>query len=197
MPPGSPARRLLAVAATVVVTVLVGVAACTRTPEPQRHPLPRLPALGSALLPGGFVAYDRPTAQFASRHPVHVDSAFFELGGSDDLGGHHCRAQVTVSPYDAATATPAAHTDLLGTKLCDSAWFVSQNAQWRQLEPGLWTADLVYSDVGWFGVDQLPAVGVVAFAPERGAVVGVWALTEVYPPDRAVDVARDVLVSLG
>lgn len=165
-------------------------------PDSTRHPVARVPGVTSVVLPSGFTGYDRPTAPYASRHPVHVDSAFFEPGGSDDLGGHHCRGQVTVSPHDPQVTTPAAYTELLGTKLCDAAWFVSQSdVGWREREPGLWILELTYSDVGWFGVYPLPAVGVVLFAPERSVVVGMWALTEVYPPERAIEVAREVAAS--
>src|ERR687897_892729 len=47
----------------VTVLVVVLVAGCS-TPEPgqERHPLPRLPELGSVVLPGGYLAYDEPTA---------------------------------------------------------------------------------------------------------------------------------------
>lgn len=67
---------------------------------------------------------------------------------------------MTVSPHDPAVTTPQAHTELLGTKLCDADWFASQfDAGRREREPGLWTVELTYCDVGWFGVDQLPVVG--------------------------------------
>ena len=171
----------------------LAVAACT--PAPARHPVVRVPGVASVELPGGFEAYDRPLAPYASRNPVHVDTAYFERGGSDGPGGHHCRAQVTVSPYDPAVTAPPAYVELLSTRLCDPAWFVSGNATWRERERGLWTADLSYQDVGWFGVDTLPATGVVLLAPERGLVVGVWAVEDQYSPGQAVKVARDVLAS--
>lgn len=177
----------------VLVLLTLGTAACT--PAPARHPVPRVPGVASVELPAGFVAYDRPTAPYASRNPVHVDTAFFERGASDGLGGHHCRAQVTVSPHDPAVTDGSAYAALLSTKLCDAAWFASANATWTERERGLWTAELTYSDVGWFGVDTLPATGVVLVAPDRGLVVGVWALADEYTPGQAVDLARDVLDS--
>ncbi|MGE3286318.1 MAG: hypothetical protein AB7J32_09470 [Pseudonocardia sp.] len=177
----------------LVALMALAVAACT--PAPARHPVVRVPGVASVELPGGFEAYDRPLAPYASRNPVHVDTAYFERGGSDGPGGHHCRAQVTVSPYDPAVTAPPAYVELLSTRLCDPAWFVSGNATWRERERGLWTADLSYQDVGWFGVDTLPATGVVLLAPERGLVVGVWAVEDQYSPGQAVKVARDVLAS--
>ncbi len=191
----------------VLVVVLVAVAAAcssSRRPGPgtERHPLPRLPELGAVALPTGFVGYDKPTAPFASRNTVHVDSAFFEFGASNDLGGnHHCRAQVTVSRYDPQLAAPTAHVAELGTKLCDSAWFATQFADgWRRpdpADPGLWTLDVAYTEVGWFGTSQVPAVGVLRFDPARGVVVGLWAKADVYASDEAVAVARGVAASIG
>jgi hypothetical protein len=198
---GRIARIALIVLVAGVVTALI--AACSaRAPDPQRHPLPRLPELGTVELPGGFRAYDEATAPFASRHPIHVDSALFELDPSDDLGGnHHCRAQITVSPHDPQVVTPTAYTDLLGTKLCDADWFVTQFDQsWRPHDTGdpqLWTLEFVYSDVGWFSVRDLPAVAVILFVPERGFTVGLWALEEIYSRDAAVALVRQVAQSIG
>jgi hypothetical protein len=186
---------------TGVVTALI--AACAPRPsDPQRHPLPRLPELGSVELPGGFHAYDEATAPFASRHPIHVDSALFELDPSDDLGGnHHCRAQITVSPSDPQVVTPTAYTDLLGTTLCDGAWFATQfDESWRPYradDPRLWTLEFTYSDVGWLSVRDLPAAAVVLFVPERGFTVGLWALEEIYSRDAAVTLVRQVAQSIG
>ncbi|MDN5749480.1 MAG: hypothetical protein L0H64_13345 [Pseudonocardia sp.] len=95
-----------------------------------------------------------------------LDSAFFELGPSNDLGGnHHCRAQITVSPADPQVATPTVYTELLGTKLCDADWFVTHfEGYWHPPDPDdpqLWTVEFAYSEVGWFSVSELPAVAVV------------------------------------
>ena len=91
----------------VLVAVLVAAGACAsgRKPGPgtERHPLPRLPELGTVALPTGFTGYDRVTAPYASRGTVHVDTAFFAFAASHDLGGNsRCRAQVTVSRFDPA-----------------------------------------------------------------------------------------------
>ncbi len=192
----------------VVLAVLVGAlgAACSgaRTPGPvtERHPLPRLPGLGSVLLPEGFVVEDRPTLTYASRHPVHVDSAFFAFDPSTDLGGNRrCRAQIAVSPHDPHITTPAGYVDELGTKLSDAAWFVTAfDPGWRQpdpADPDLWVLRFSATDAGWFGVSEVPAVAVVLFEPERGISVGLWAREEVYSPEDAVAVAREVARSVG
>ena len=196
----SPART-----SWIMVTVLVAVlvAGCsTPAPTQERHPLPRLPELGSVVLPGGFLAYDEPTATYAPQHPIHVDSALFEFDPSDDLGGnHHCRAQITVSPHDPQIATPTAYTDLLGTKLCDADWFGTQfNESWRLHDPGnpqLWTLKFSYTDVGWFSVSEFPAVGVVLFVPDRRFTVGLWTLEEVYSNDEAVALVQEVARFVG
>ena len=142
--------------AAVVAAVAAVAAACMSGPQVQRHPLPRFPAGASVELPSGFEAYDDPTAPYASMHPIHVDSAFFVSGASHDLGGNRrCRAQITVSPIDPAVVTPSAYIELLGTKLCDSAWFVTQwNENWRQpdaADPHLWTLDFSTTRYGWLG----------------------------------------------
>ena len=136
------------------------------------------------------------------QHPIHVDSALFEFGPSDDLGGnHHCRAQITVSPHDPQIATPSAYTDLLGTKLCDADWFGTQfNESWRLHDPGnpqLWTLKFSYTDVGWFSVSDLPAVGVVLFVPDRRFTVGLWTLEEVYSNDEALALVQEVARFVG
>jgi hypothetical protein len=177
-------------------------AACTsgRKPGPgtERQPLPRLPELGTVALPTGFAGYERETAPYASRGTVHVDTAFFAFAGSHDLGGNsRCRAQVTVSRYDPEAATPKAHVAELGTKLCDSAWFVTQfNEGWRQPDPGLWTLEFPYTEVGFFGTSEVPAVGVLRFDAERGMVVGLWAKGDVYALDEAVTVVQGVAASV-
>jgi hypothetical protein len=85
-------------AAAVLVVIAAAWARSSRAPGSERHPLPRLPELGTVVLPGGFVAYDKPPAPSASRDPIHLDSAFFELDPANDIGGnHHCRAQISIS----------------------------------------------------------------------------------------------------
>ena len=162
------------------------------------HPLPRLPELGNVELPAGFTGYERPKAPYASRHPTHVDTAFFELGASTDLGGNHrCRAQITVSGLDPQVDTPAAHVELLGTKLCDSSWFATQwNGTWVEQDAGLWTLRFSYGKSGWFYY-SVPAVAVVRFVPERGLTVGLWADEDVYSLDEAVEVLDEVARSVG
>lgn len=195
--------RRTALGAVLVVALVAAAAACTpgRRPGPgtERHPLPRLPELGAVVLPTGFAGYDRETALYASRNTVHVDTAFFAFAASHDLGGNsRCRAQITVSRYDPLVATPKAHVAELGTKLCDSAWFTSQFAEgWRQPEPGLWTLAFPYTEVGFFGTSEVPAVGVLRFDAARGMVVGLWAKADVYALDEAVAVAQRVAASVG
>lgn len=194
--------RWTALGVLLVVLAASWGAACTPgAPAAEEHALPRLPELGSVVLPAGFVAYDEPTAPYASRHPIHVDSAFFELDASSDLGGnHHCRAQITISPYDATVATPPDYADQLGTKLCDADWFATQFLEsWRPepTDPNLWTVEFPYTEVGWLGVYELPAVGVVLFEPERRFTVGFWALTEDYSREAAVALVREVARSVG
>ena len=196
------AVKRVAIGAVVLAVVVALGAACTsgRRPGPgtERHPLPRLPELGTVALPTGFSGYDRVTAPYASRGTVHVDTAFFAFAASHDLGGNsRCRAQVTVSRYDPAVATPEAHVAELGTKLCDSAWFVTQfNEGWRQPDPGLWTLEFPYTEVGFFGTSEVPAVGVLRFDAERGTVVGLWAKGDVYALDEAVTVVQGVAASV-
>jgi hypothetical protein len=90
---------------------------------------------------------------------------------------------------------------MLGTKLCDADWFVTQfNGSWRlpdPADPQLWTLQFSYQDVGWFSVSELPAVGVVLFVPDRKIAVGLWALAEVYSDDEAVALVREVARSVG
>lgn len=194
-------KRVAFGVALVAALVAVGVA-CTpgRRPGPdtERLPLPRLPELGSVALPTGFVGYDRETAPYASRNTVHVDTGFFAFAASHDLGGNsRCRAQITVSRYDPQVATPKAHVAELGTKLCDSAWFATQFAEgWKQPEPRLWTLEFPYTEVGFFGTSEVPAVGVLRFDTARGLVVGLWAKADVYALDEAVTVAADVAASV-
>jgi len=194
--------RRVAIGAALVAVVVAVTAACTsgRKPGPgtERQSLPRLPELGTVVLPAGFVGYERETAPYASRGTVHVDTAFFAFAGSHDLGGNsRCRAQVTVSRYDPEAATPKAHVAELGTKLCDSAWFVTQfDEGWRQPDPGLWTLEFPYTEVGFFGTSEVPAVGVLRFDAERGMVVGLWAKGDVYALDEAVTVVQGVVASV-
>jgi hypothetical protein len=196
----TPTKRTALGVILVVIAAAWGAACTSRPPASERHPLPRLPELGSVVLPGGFVAYDKPTAPYASRHPIHVDSAFFELDPSNDIGGnHHCRAQITISPYDAKFATPPAYADQLGTKLCDADWFATQFLEsWHPdpTDPNLWTVEFPYTKVGWLSVYELPAVGVVLFEPERHFTVGFWALTEDYSREAAVALVREVARSV-
>jgi hypothetical protein len=164
-----------------------------------------LPGLGTALLPPGFVGYEEPTAPFASRHPIHIDSALFERDAWNDLGGNHnCRAQITVSPYDPAVATPAAYARLLGTKSCDGSWSITgaeaYASDWRRpdaADPHLWTLNVSYREVGWYGVYDTPAVAAVLFEPERGFAVGLWAQDELYSAEEAIAVVRRVAASLA
>ena len=159
---------------------------------------PACPSSARWSCPPGSSGYERETAPYASRGTVHVDTAFFAFAGSHDLGGNsRCRAQVTVSRYDPEAATPKAHVAELGTKLCDSAWFVTQfNEGWRQPEPGLWTLAFPYTEVGFFGTSEVPAVGVLRFDAERGMVVGLWAKGDVYALDEAVTVVQGVAASV-
>lgn len=197
----TPTRRTALGVLLVVLAAYWGAACTSRAPASERHSLSRLPELGSVVVPGDFVPHDQPTAPYASRHPIHLDSAFFELDPSNDLGGnHHCRAQITISPYDAAVATPTHYADRLGTKLCDADWFATQFLEtWRPdpTDPNLWTVEFPYTKVGWLGVYELPAVGVVLFEPERHVTVGVWALTEDYPREAAIALVREVARSVG
>lgn len=93
-----------------------------------------------------------------------------------------CRAQLTVSRLDPALATPAAHIAELAPDPVD---------------PEPWVVELRYTEVGWFGTEQVPAVGVLRFDADRGVVVGVWAKADVYPLDAAVAVADEVAASVG
>jgi hypothetical protein len=151
-------------------------------------------------LPPDFATYETHQYEFSSMHPVHVDSGFFGLDVSNDTGtDEHCTAQITVSPYSADVATPAAYVGELGTKLCDADWFVTDTAKWRQSpeDSRLWAVEVTAQSVGWFSTSEEPAVGVVVVDPERGVVVGLWAEIEVYDPVEAVDVARQVAESVG
>ena len=185
----------------MVVAVAAVAAACVSGPQVQRHPLPRLTGVDSVELPAGFEGYDDPTAPYASTHPIHVDSAFFAMGASHDLGGNRrCRAQITVSPFDPAIATPAGYVELLGTKLCDSAWFATQwDENWRRpdaSDPHLWALDFSTTRYGWFGGNAEADVAGVLFVPERRVVVGLWARQSGYPPDRVAGLLRQVAASI-
>ena len=52
-------------------------------------------------------------------------------------------------------------------------------------------------EVGWFGVSNEPAEGVVLFLPDRGFTVGVWAKQDVYSLDEAIALAREAARSVG
>jgi hypothetical protein len=199
-----------AMGTTKIIILAAFLGGCSvQAPSWEEHPLPRLPELGKVRLPPGFVGYDELTARFASRHPIHVDTAFFERDAWEDYfaGEHNCRAQITVSPYDPTISTPTAYADLLSTKLCDSNWFVTgleiYTPRWRRYEsadPHLWAGEFDYSEVGWFGVYDIPAVAVVLFEPEHGFTIGLWAQEgqeEIYPAEQAVAAARRIAASLA
>ena len=193
--------RRVAIGAVLVAVVVAVTAACTsgRKPGPgtERQPLPRLPELGTVALPTGFAGYERETAPYASRGTVHVDTGSSRSQARTTWAATAGAAQVTVSRYDPEAATPKAHVAELGTKLCDSAWFVTQfNEGWRQPDPGLWTLEFPYTEVGFFGTSEVPAVGVLRFDAERGMVVGLWAKGDVYALDEAVTVVRGVAASV-
>jgi hypothetical protein len=189
--------RLVWVGLLLTVVLVTSGSACA--PGTERHPLPRLAGLGSVELPGGFAGYERPTAPYASRHPTHVDTVFFELDPSTDLGGNHrCRAQITVSGLDPQIDNPAAHIELLGTKLCDASWFGTQsNGTWVEQGTGRWTLRFSYGRSGWFSYYSVPAVAVVRFLPERGLTIGLWADEDVYSLDGAAAVVDEVARSVA
>lgn len=193
-------RRLLVGVAAAVATVATVAASCVPGPSVRRHPLPRLPGLSSVELPAGFERYDDPTAPYASRHPVHVETAFFARGAGHDLGGNRrCQAQITISPYDPGLVTPRGYVEQLGTKLCDAAWFATQwNENWRQdaADPDLWTLEFATTRYGWFGGSDEPDVGGILVVPERGLVVGLWAARATYPPDEVGALLRRVAASV-
>ena len=196
-------RRPACCALLVLAAVLS--AGCTAGSSPpaeatEEHPLPGLPELGSVLLPPGFTTYETNQYEFSSTHPVHVDTGFFGIDISNDTGtDERCRAQITVSPYYADLATPQPYVEELGTKLCDADWFTTQDRPWHQdtVDPDLWTIETTAQSVGWFSTSEEPAVGVVVVDGERGVVVGLWTEADVYRPDEAVAVARQVAESVG
>jgi hypothetical protein len=167
----------------------------------QRHELPGLPELDSVLLPAGFETYEVRHGEFGSSHPVALDSAFFGFDRSVDFGGNeNCPAQITVSPYDPALDRPEQYVEELGTNLCDAEWFVTKDlAEWRAHpdDGNFWFTETTYTAIGLFSAEDQPAFGMMLFDPERGAVVGLWAVSDVYRPDQAEEVLRDVAASLG
>lgn len=212
-PPGPGGRATMVGRSTWIAaatSLILGAAVLGSCDDPlgavwERHPLPRLPSPGSVLLPPGFVGYDEPTAPYASNHPIHVDSAFFELGGYTALfQPHQCQGQITVSPYDPAVVEPGAHVDLLGTKLCDANWFITSwepgKPGWHQPDPAdqhLWVLDDYRPmRVGWFGTYRVPSAGAVLFEPEGGFTVGLWAEKRLYSTEEAIAVVRRVAESL-
>ncbi len=165
----------------------------------ERHDLPNLPDLDSVLLPAGFASYEATVFEYSSRDPIHVDTGYFGYDRSVDFGGNEtCPAQITVSPHDPDVQTPEEYVDLLGTSLCDATWSQSPEP-WRS-DPDdehLWFTEASYYDGGFFGGDHVPAFGMVLFDPDHGVIVGLWAKADVYRPDQAEAVLRDVAESVG
>jgi hypothetical protein len=189
--------------ALVLVAGLAG--ACSAggpgTEVSERHELPQLPDLDSVLLPSGFETYELHHYEFGSSDPIAVDSGFFGYDRSHDFGGNEsCPAQITVSPYDPSRDRPEEYVEQLGTNLCDAEWFVTADlADWRA-DPDderFWFAETDYTEVGLFSAEDEPAFAMMLFDPERGVVVGLWARADVYRPDQAEQIVRDVAASVG